>query len=505
MAKQLVITEKPSVARDIVAALGGFTEHDGYWESDEYVVTFSVGHIVELLSPEDVDPIYKRWTLDTLPILPGEFKLKQKQGQSERIRTIKKLLARKDVEGVVNACDAGPRGRADLPRDPRVPRERQADQAPVAAVDDAGLDPQRLPHAGRRLAVRRARRGGLVPLEVGLADRHERDPRADPPPEGPQGEDRLVRRARADADPGDRGGPRARDPGARGAALLAAPREVPDRRPRVPGHLVRPDLHRPRGRGARAARRPDLRGRAREPAARDAHGQAGRGERDAQAEPRDGAAAVRPDEPAARGQPPLRLVRAAHAERGAALLRGAQAPDLSAHRLALPAQRLPRATSTRRSRRSPPTARTRPRPGRSLANGLENTERTFDDAKVSDHFAIIPTGKIPDANLSGDDQRLFDLVDPPLPRQLPPGRGLDPRRARDRGAGPVVPLARAHARRARLARGDRPDRAGRPGAAAARRPARTRSRASRCARSTSRSPPSARSRWRGSRKRGSCL
>ena len=82
MAKSLVITEKPSVARDIVAALGGFTEHDGYWESDEYVVTFSVGHIVELLSPEDVDPIYKRWTLDTLPILPGEFKLKQKQGQS---------------------------------------------------------------------------------------------------------------------------------------------------------------------------------------------------------------------------------------------------------------------------------------------------------------------------------------------------------------------------------------------------------------------------------------
>ena len=110
MAKSLVITEKPSVARDIVAVLGGFTEQDGYWESDEYVVTFSVGHIVELLAPEDVDPIYKRWTLDTLPILPAEFKLKQKQGQSERIRAIKKLLARKDVDVVVNACDAGREG-----------------------------------------------------------------------------------------------------------------------------------------------------------------------------------------------------------------------------------------------------------------------------------------------------------------------------------------------------------------------------------------------------------
>jgi DNA topoisomerase III len=70
MAKALVITEKPSVARDIVAALGGFREEDGYWESDPYVVTFSVGHILELQEPEDIDPQYKRWTLDTLPILP---------------------------------------------------------------------------------------------------------------------------------------------------------------------------------------------------------------------------------------------------------------------------------------------------------------------------------------------------------------------------------------------------------------------------------------------------
>ncbi len=81
MGKSLVITEKPSVARDVVNALGGFTEHDGYWEGDDYVVTFSVGHIVELFSPEDVDPDYKRWVLENLPILPEEFKLKKKQGQ----------------------------------------------------------------------------------------------------------------------------------------------------------------------------------------------------------------------------------------------------------------------------------------------------------------------------------------------------------------------------------------------------------------------------------------
>ena len=111
MGKSLVITEKPSVAVDIAAALGGFTEHDGYSESDDYVVTFAVGHLFELLSPEEVDEKYKAWTLEVLPILPnGEFQIKPKKGHSERIRTIKKLLARDDVETVVNACDAGREG-----------------------------------------------------------------------------------------------------------------------------------------------------------------------------------------------------------------------------------------------------------------------------------------------------------------------------------------------------------------------------------------------------------
>jgi DNA topoisomerase-3 len=108
--KALVITEKPSVARDIAAALGGFTEHDGYSESGRLVVTFAVGHLFELLEPEEVDPKYKRWLLDDLPILPDEFRLKPKSGQAERIRTLKKLLAREDVTEVVNACDAGREG-----------------------------------------------------------------------------------------------------------------------------------------------------------------------------------------------------------------------------------------------------------------------------------------------------------------------------------------------------------------------------------------------------------
>jgi DNA topoisomerase-3 len=111
MAKSLVITEKPSVARDIVAALGGFQSHDDeYYENDDYICTFAVGHLLELLEPEEIDAAYKRWTLDTLPILPGEFKLKPKQGQSDRIRIIKKLIQRPDVETIINACDAGREG-----------------------------------------------------------------------------------------------------------------------------------------------------------------------------------------------------------------------------------------------------------------------------------------------------------------------------------------------------------------------------------------------------------
>jgi DNA topoisomerase-3 len=110
LGKALVITEKPSVARDITSVLGGFTERDGYFESDTHIVTFAVGHLFELLTPEEVDEKYKRWTLDALPILPDEFQLKPKKGQSDRIRTIKRLLQRDDVDCVVNACDAGREG-----------------------------------------------------------------------------------------------------------------------------------------------------------------------------------------------------------------------------------------------------------------------------------------------------------------------------------------------------------------------------------------------------------
>ena len=110
MAKALIITEKPSVARDIAAALGGFEDHDGWWEGERYLLTFAVGHLFELFEPEDVDPKYKRWLLDDLPILPEKFQFKPKSGHAERIRTLKQLIQRDDVTDLVNACDAGREG-----------------------------------------------------------------------------------------------------------------------------------------------------------------------------------------------------------------------------------------------------------------------------------------------------------------------------------------------------------------------------------------------------------
>ncbi len=112
MGKTLVIAEKPSVARDLAGALPGtFQKHDAYVESDEYVITFAVGHLVELAQPEEYDDRFKKWRMADLPIVPEAFKLKPRDAKSQKqLRAIHKLLKRPDVDRVVNACDAGREG-----------------------------------------------------------------------------------------------------------------------------------------------------------------------------------------------------------------------------------------------------------------------------------------------------------------------------------------------------------------------------------------------------------
>jgi len=110
--KTLVIAEKPSVARDIVAALpGSFDSNKEFYEGDDYVVTYAVGHLLELNPPEDYDERFKKWRMDDLPIIPDDFRVRPRDAKSKKqLSVIHKLLKREDVDHVINACDAGREG-----------------------------------------------------------------------------------------------------------------------------------------------------------------------------------------------------------------------------------------------------------------------------------------------------------------------------------------------------------------------------------------------------------
>ncbi|MEO8688252.1 MAG: DNA topoisomerase 3 [Solirubrobacteraceae bacterium] len=112
MAKTLVIAEKPSVGRDLTGVLpGSFTKHEGYLESDSHVVTWAVGHLVQLAEPDEYDPKYKKWRMADLPIVPDHFRLVVRDERSRKQMTvITRELNRKDIDTVVNACDAGREG-----------------------------------------------------------------------------------------------------------------------------------------------------------------------------------------------------------------------------------------------------------------------------------------------------------------------------------------------------------------------------------------------------------
>jgi DNA topoisomerase-3 len=112
VSKTLVIAEKPSVGRDLARVLPGpFKKQEGYLEADEWVITWAVGHLVQLAEPEDYDAKYKRWRMADLPIVPSTFKLEVRDERSRKqMSVLSAQLKRADVETVVNACDAGREG-----------------------------------------------------------------------------------------------------------------------------------------------------------------------------------------------------------------------------------------------------------------------------------------------------------------------------------------------------------------------------------------------------------
>ena len=109
--KTLIIAEKPSVAKDLTLAIGGkFVDKKKYYEGDKYIVSFAIGHLVAICSPPEFDEKYKSWSLDYLPILPKQFLLKKVDRTRGQLSELSRLLKRRDVEEIINACDAGREG-----------------------------------------------------------------------------------------------------------------------------------------------------------------------------------------------------------------------------------------------------------------------------------------------------------------------------------------------------------------------------------------------------------
>ena len=114
MSKTLVIAEKPSVAQDIVRALtpvvGKFDKHEDHFENEQYVVTSAVGHLVEIQAPEEFDVKRGKWSFANLPVIPPRFDLKPVDKTKARLNAVVKQAKRKDVTALINACDAGREG-----------------------------------------------------------------------------------------------------------------------------------------------------------------------------------------------------------------------------------------------------------------------------------------------------------------------------------------------------------------------------------------------------------
>ncbi|HEY0878081.1 MAG TPA: DNA topoisomerase III [Zeimonas sp.] len=110
MSKALIIAEKPSVAADIARALGGFTRHGDYYESDEYVLSSAVGHLVEIAVPEQFEVKRGKWSFAHLPVIPPHFDVQPIARSEDRLKLLARLIRRKDVDRLINACDAGREG-----------------------------------------------------------------------------------------------------------------------------------------------------------------------------------------------------------------------------------------------------------------------------------------------------------------------------------------------------------------------------------------------------------
>ena len=110
MGKTLVIAEKPSVAADIAKSLGGFKRVDDYFEREDYIIASAVGHLLEIRAPEEFEAKKGKWSFNALPVIPPYFALEPREKSIAKLKTLQKLIKRKDVDALINACDAGREG-----------------------------------------------------------------------------------------------------------------------------------------------------------------------------------------------------------------------------------------------------------------------------------------------------------------------------------------------------------------------------------------------------------
>ena len=205
MGKILIIAEKPSVAGDISKALGKFEKNADFYENDQYVISSAVGHLLTIAVPEQFEVKRGKWTFANLPVIPPHFDLLPIEKNEARLKVLVRLIKRKDVSAIVNACDAGREGELIFRYIVQYAKAKQPIQrlwlqsmTPAAIRDGfAHLRTDGEMHAA-------GRRGG-VPQRERLAGRHQRHARDD----GLQFQDRRLSShdgwPRADADAGDSG------------------------------------------------------------------------------------------------------------------------------------------------------------------------------------------------------------------------------------------------------------------------------------------------------------
>ena len=404
MPKTLVIAEKPSVGRDLVRVLPGpFTKHEGYLEGPEHVVTWAVGHLVQLADPDEYDDRFKKWRMADLPIVPDRFKLVVRDERSKKQMTVvKRQLDRSDVDLVVNACDAGREGELIF----AYLYEKAGSKKPVMRLWLNSMTNEAIRDAFGSL------RPGLelATLEAAARSRSEADWIV-----GMNATRAATIRLRSSFDGAVSLG-RVQTPTL--AILARREQEIRDFKPEpywVVDAVFDPVQDKPRIYEGRYHDGANPRVKTADVARGDRRGRRGSDRRDHQAREDRAqgapAAPLRPDLAPARRQQPLRVHRAAHAFGRAAPVRGAQGSDLPPHELALHHRRHDPGDQADRSLVG---AQAEYAKASEYVVGLEKLPlgRVVNDEKVTDHHAIIPTRaeRHPVDKMSDDDRRIYDLV-----------------------------------------------------------------------------------------------